>query len=670
MHQANRLQRVDDRSTHPQPSPPPRVADLAAEQATRSFVGRRDELSLLLHMLDDSGPAVTYVHGIAGIGKSRLLSAFAQRAASQGASVIVLDCRAVEPTESGFLRALATRFGTQFTSSADAIRIMTVSGLWLVIALDHYESLHLLDAWLRQSFVPQLPRAVRLLIADRQPPVQAWPATPGWQRLFRALELDALPATDASSLLNLFGIPEARAARINRLAQGHPLALTLAASSLSTRDDVALDDLAIHRVIHELTTMYLSDITDPTTRSALEASCVLRRATVSLLRMLLPDIPPQDAFSRLRALPFVHIDADGLHIHDSVKQVLATTLRSADPTRYREFRRAAWMQLRKELATATPGDLWRYTADMLYLMENPVVRDAFFPTGVPAHFVEPARTQDFAAVREVWTEHEGPSAARALEAWWSTLPQSFSAVRDQNGKLAGFYCMSELSAVTDSLVKHDRVVRVALDHLETNPLAKNETVLIIRRWLSAEDGEQPCAVQAACWLDIKRTYLALRPRLRRVYLAVRDIERYGDVAHTLGFVPVPTVVEADGHQYHTVMLDFGPASVDGWFARLADAELGTTTDILDVDARELVLDDRRVPLTPLEFSVFRYLRERSGKAVPRETLIRDVWGLKYDVGSNVVDVVIRTLRKKLGNRSHWIETVPAIGYKLRNTDLP
>jgi hypothetical protein len=230
--------------------------------------------------------------------------------------------------------------------------------------------------------------------------------------------------------------------------------------------------------------------------------------------------------------------------------------------------------------------------------------------------------------------------------------------------------MSELSAVTDSLVKHDRVVRVALDHLETNPLAKNETVLIIRRWLSAEDGEQPCAVQAACWLDIKRTYLALRPRLRRVYLAVRDIERYGDVAHTLGFVPVPKVVEADGHQYHTVMLDFGPASVDGWFARLADAELGTTTDILDVDARELVLDDRRVPLTPLEFSVFRYLRERSGKAVPRETLIRDVWGLKYDVGSNVVDVVIRTLRKKLGNRSHWIETVPAIGYKLRNTDLP
>ena len=49
--------------------------------------------------------------------------------------------------------------------------------------------------------------------------------------------------------------------RINRVAQGHPLALTLAASSLANRQDPAFDDLAIHRVIHELTQLYLAEIT-------------------------------------------------------------------------------------------------------------------------------------------------------------------------------------------------------------------------------------------------------------------------------------------------------------------------------------------------------------------------------------------------------------------------
>jgi DNA-binding response OmpR family regulator len=63
--------------------------------------------------------------------------------------------------------------------------------------------------------------------------------------------------------------------------------------------------------------------------------------------------------------------------------------------------------------------------------------------------------------------------------------------------------------------------------------------------------------------------------------------------------------------------------------------------------------------------VFRYLREREGKAVGREALIHDVWGHKHDVGSNVVDVVIKSLRKKLGKKSDLIETVAGHGYKIK-----
>jgi len=640
---------------------------VVAEQASRTFAGRKQELSLLLEALSDSGPAVIYVHGIAGIGKSRLISAFAERAAKYGAAAIVLDCRAVEPTEQGFLRALGSRFGRKLSSAEEALKALGSIDSRVVVSLDHYEVLRLLDSWLRQSFVPRLPSTVRLVLADREAPAPAWAATPGWHGLFRTLELDALSGQDATALLTCLGVHESRATRINRVAQGHPLALTLAASALANRQAPAFEDLAIHRVIHELTQLYLAEIADPVTRRALEPACVLRRVTVSLLRAMLADTPPQDIFSRLRSLPFVHIDLDGLHIHDSVKQVIAADLRATDPSKYRDYRRAAWSQLRTELASAPIPDLWRYTADMLYLLENPVIREAFFPAGAHLYSVDAACPQDGDAVRAICERHEGTQSVRSLYQWWTAAPETFSVVRDATGKTVGFYCLCESKSVPEAILHQDPVVSGWLTQHRDDPLPRNETALFLRRWLSEGEGEQPSPIQAACWLDIKRTYLALRPRLRRVYLVVRDMAPYAPVAQTLGFVPVPSAnINLDGRIYYSAMLDFGTSSVDGWLARLVAAELGViASQMLDVDARELVIDDARVQLTRLEFAVFRYLREREGKAVARENLIRDVWGHKYDVGSNVVDAVIKSLRKKLGKKSDLIETVAGCGYKFR-----
>jgi two-component system alkaline phosphatase synthesis response regulator PhoP len=51
--------------------------------------------------------------------------------------------------------------------------------------------------------------------------------------------------------------------------------------------------------------------------------------------------------------------------------------------------------------------------------------------------------------------------------------------------------------------------------------------------------------------------------------------------------------------------------------------------------------------------------------VSRADLIRDVWGTSYRGGSNTVDVVIRSLRKKVGPIADRIETVRGIGYRLK-----
>ena len=68
-------------------------------------------------------------------------------------------------------------------------------------------------------------------------------------------------------------------------------------------------------------------------------------------------------------------------------------LRGANPVRHRGYRRAAWHELRDEVRDAAPGELWRYTADMLYLIENPVVREAFFPSDAQPLAVEPATSR-------------------------------------------------------------------------------------------------------------------------------------------------------------------------------------------------------------------------------------------------------------------------------------
>ena len=122
----------------------------------------------------------------------------------------------------------------------------------------------------------------------------------------------------------------------------------------------------------------------------------------------------------------------------------------------------------------------------------------------------------------------------------------------------------------------------------------------------------------------------------------------------------------DGVEYTSVVLDFGPGSVDGWLAGLVAAELGVAEEPeLDEVARELAVQGTRVSLTPLEFGLLRHLREREGQAVPRHELLAEVWGTEFTGGSNVVDAVVRSLRHKLGAAAPVVETVRGSGYRLR-----
>jgi hypothetical protein len=641
--------------------------DIVNRRASDSFVGREHELAALVGALD-SGVLVVHLHGIGGIGKTTLLAAFAERARARGAAVIRLDCRSIEPTERGFLGELATVIGGRIGTLAQAAERLGALAGRVVLVLDGYESFRLLDAWLRQQFVVELPENVGVVLSGRDRPVTAWLAMPGAVELVRVLGLGPLAESEAVELLERNGVAADLARRINRFAGGHPLALRLAAAAAPGWyvPETAAAPPEAHTVVEELTRTYLADVTDPLTRRALDAASVLRRTTLSLVHALLPDVAAQDAFERLRALPFVESEQDGLQLHDLVRQAVALSLRAADPSRYDEYRKAAWRLLKAESRRAGRAQLWRYTADLLFLIENPVVREAFFPTGGQSLVVEPARAGDEREILDVAALHDGPRGAALLESLWRHLPNAFRVVRGRAGSVLGFYAIFEPSDLGSDATAKDPLASRWAEHLRAAPVPKGQRVLFVRRWLSGEHGEAPSPVQAACWLDAKRAYMELRPELRRVYIAVRDFDTYVPAAVRLGFQPLASAnAEIDGSVYQTAMLDLGPASVDGWLAGLVAAELGVEEErMLDAQSRELVLDGARVRLTRLEFGVFEYLYRNEGKAVTRVDLIENVWGFSYS-GSNVVEAVVRSLRRKLGDWASAVETVRGVGYRFR-----
>jgi AAA ATPase domain len=228
------------------------IAERLALRRLSGFFGRAAELRALNGLLDPDGPLVLHLHGLGGVGKTRLLDAFARQAHACGAAVIQLDCRAIEPTEAGFLRAIGQALGAATPDIAAVAAALAGMGGPVILALDAYESFRLLDAWLRQIFIPPLSDQARVLLAGREPPVPAWALAPGWRGLFRPLALAPLAPAEALDLLAHAGVHGPEAQRIQRFVGGHPLALELAASALVEHPGLAFEQLAAPRAIEQL----------------------------------------------------------------------------------------------------------------------------------------------------------------------------------------------------------------------------------------------------------------------------------------------------------------------------------------------------------------------------------------------------------------------------------
>jgi two-component system copper resistance phosphate regulon response regulator CusR len=100
---------------------------------------------------------------------------------------------------------------------------------------------------------------------------------------------------------------------------------------------------------------------------------------------------------------------------------------------------------------------------------------------------------------------------------------------------------------------------------------------------------------------------------------------------------------------------------------MASRQLRVEELTLDQDTREVRRAGELIDLTPKEYAVLEYLMRHSGKVMSRTLITEYAWGYHFDPGTNIVDVVINHLRKKVDARfdRKLITTVRGVGYVIK-----
>ena len=89
--------------------------------------------------------------------------------------------------------------------------------------------------------------------------------------------------------------------------------------------------------------------------------------------------------------------------------------------------------------------------------------------------------------------------------------------------------------------------------------------------------------------------------------------------------------------------------------------------VLDTGSREVQRGNAPIELTPKEYAVLEYLMRHPGRVMPRTLITEYAWDYHFDPGTNIVDVVITRLRKKIdhGQAPKLIHTVRGVGYVVK-----
>ena len=575
------------------------MADRIESARRRRFVGRAAELAQLDALLRSPEPAVAFVSGPSGVGKSTLLRRFAEQCEQSGAAVTLVDARDIPPSAD----ALAFRV-TRLTAGGRPGRP--------VLILDTYELLDEVDAAFRNEIAPTLPGDTLIVIGGQFPPGAGWRTDPGWSDIMVSIRLPNLGRTESAAYLTARGIPEQTHPAAIEFTHGHPLALALVTTVLHEHGTFAPDRSA--DVIAVLMGSLVRHTPSVAHRRALEASAQVRFVTEPLLTALI-DVPDAaEQFDWLRSLPFVDSGAQGLYLHDLARTVLSTDLRWRHPEFYVQLHARAREYYLGRLDNPDPAAQAGLLMDLMYLHTE--LRRFLAPPEQSAGLrLDRAAVHDRDAVLALVARHEGDGSAALAGRWWTHPSASWAVVRDAGDEVVGTVCLLEVGSAGDADRAVDPAVASAWRQLrEMPPVRPGERVTLVRFWLTRDDDQSVSPGQALITAHLARHYLSA-PGLAVSMIPFRRPDEWVQACAYTDQIRLPAAdFVVDGHASTVFGHDWRVSPPAVWIAGLSAREVGTQVTSAATDA---------VPLLVLGEAEFAAAVKRALRDLTRPDRLRD-----------------------------------------------
>src|SRR5262249_1526085 len=160
----------------------------------------------------------------------------------------------------------------------------------------------------------------------------------------------------------------------------------------------------------------------------------------------------------------------GIYIAEPVRRAIVDWMSGVEPERYQLWRKTAADWIVKRLRSAGRSGRWRHMADLLHLLEQPALRNAFFPPDEEAPPVEPAGAEDFAQIFALAEERDGSDARTCIEAWAQRLPHRFSVARGAAGDVLAFSLFARQDDPHAGLGDVDPLFAAWQAHLAAHPV--------------------------------------------------------------------------------------------------------------------------------------------------------------------------------------------------------
>ncbi|RJX40176.1 hypothetical protein D3P09_12510 [Paenibacillus pinisoli] len=445
------------------------------------FVGRAREKALLEKWLDHAEAPLTMlgITGIGGVGKSTLLSEYMRAGSERGLLCLWLDGRHLLPSPLAFMEqlsaAVALEAGGGYGSAPLEPLFKATPKRRVLVCLDNYEDMRMLERWLIDALIPKFSRqGILLVLASRPAFSMDWSTHPQLGASFRLIELENFNRMETESYSAVRGQRDdsRQNAGLYELTGGHPLTLALTLETLE-RGGV-LSAQGAFQIARQFTARMLQELAGSGLLPLVDVLSVLSSANQEELAHISGRAVSREEYETLAGLSFIQQTPDGIGLHDSARLHLLRDLKLREPSRLHELRdRAMGMLYNRLQQNGNRAIRMRIASQMLHICREalPLLNRQYADISAEpiAGNLDLPRRDDCRMLQELlrqWCEYsvEAEQALkyqRMFEEVFANSPESIAVLRDRAGEPIGMIIMTLLHRETSILL-----ARSEFDELE------------------------------------------------------------------------------------------------------------------------------------------------------------------------------------------------------------